>query len=90
VVSPRRIAKALAGFGAVAIVVLIAVTAWIVHSRSLAEGLEKVAELAPNSMLHAHNFHWTQMKGATRQWVLTASDASYGSDKKTVQRWQAG
>ncbi|MGH7815696.1 MAG: LPS export ABC transporter periplasmic protein LptC [Candidatus Binataceae bacterium] len=82
--SPRRIAKALAGFGAIAVVTLLAVTVWVVHSRSIAEGLEKIAAIAPDSLLHAHNFHWTQMKNGQRQWVLTARDASYGADKKSV------
>jgi len=82
--SPRRIAKALAVLGAVAILILIVVAVWVVHNRNNPDALEKMADLVPNSLLHAHNFHWTQMKAGQRQWVLTADDASYGSDKTTV------
>src|SRR5262249_20168570 len=40
--------------------------------------------LVPNALLHARNFHWTQMKGAEKEWVLTARDASYSKDKTSV------
>jgi LPS export ABC transporter protein LptC len=83
-VSPRRIAKALAGFGAVALAALVAVTVYVVHSRSGGPVAAKVAGLVPGSLLHAHNFHWTQMKAGELQWVLTASDASYAADKTSL------
>src|SRR5690242_10940099 len=38
----------------------------------------------PGSLLHAHNFHWTQMKAGELQWVLTARDASYAADKTSL------
>jgi lipopolysaccharide export system protein LptC len=79
--SPRRIAKLLAGVGAVALAVLLIVTVWIVHQRDAVEALEKVAGMVPGSLLHARNFRWTQMKAGERQWVLTASDASYSSTR---------
>src|SRR5437762_133139 len=82
--SPRRIARALAGFGIVALLVLLGVTVWVVRHREDAQALRKVAGLVPGALLHAHNFHWTQMKAGQRQWVLTAADASYAGDKSAV------
>ncbi len=82
--SPRRIAKALAAFGAVALATLIGVTVYVVRSRSSAPTVSRIAGLVPGTLLHAHNFHWTQMKGGERQWVLTAGDASYSDDKTSL------
>jgi lipopolysaccharide export system protein LptC len=82
--SPKRIAKALAGIGAVALIALLGVTIWVVQHRDSAQALRKVAGLVPGALLHAHNFHWTQMKAGERQWVLTARDASYAADKSTM------
>ncbi len=83
--SPRRIAKALAGFGIVALLILLGVTVWVVRHRQDAQAMQKVAGLVPGSLLHAHNFHWTQMKAGQRQWVLTADDASYSGDKSVLR-----
>ncbi|HLI80079.1 MAG TPA: LPS export ABC transporter periplasmic protein LptC [Candidatus Binataceae bacterium] len=82
--SPKRIAKALASFGAIALIALLGVTIYVVRHRDAAPSIATVAGLIPGSFLHVHNFHWTQMKGATQQWVLTASDANYSSDKTSV------
>ena len=82
--SPRRIARALAGFGIVALLVLLGVTVWVVRHREDVQAMQKVAGLVPGSLLHAHNFHWTEMKAGQRQWVLTAADASYSNDKSAV------
>src|SRR2546421_5250727 len=82
--SPRRIARALAGFRIVALLVLLGVTVWVVRHREDAQALRKVAGLVPGALLHAHNFHWTQMKAGERQWVLDASDASYSGDKSSL------
>jgi LPS export ABC transporter protein LptC len=82
--SPRRIAKALAGFGAIALIALLGVAIWVVHSRDTATAIRKVAGLVPGTLLHARNFHWTQMKAGERQWVLTAHDASYAADKSSM------
>jgi len=79
--SPRRIARALAGFGVVALLILLGVTIWVVRHRRDVQAIQKVAGLVPGSLLHAHNFHWTQMKAGQSQWVLTAADASYSGDK---------
>jgi LPS export ABC transporter protein LptC len=84
-VSPRRIAKALAGFGAIALAVLLVATVWIVRNRSATQVLQTVAGLVPGTLLHAHNFHWTQMKAGEREWVLTAGEASYSSDKASLK-----
>jgi LPS export ABC transporter protein LptC len=83
--SPRRIAKALAGFGAVALIVLLVATIWIVRHRSATQVLQTAAGLVPGTLLRAHNFHWTQMKGGERQWVLTAGEADYSADKTTLK-----
>ena len=83
--SPRRIAKALAGFGAVALIVLLVATVWIVRHRSATQVLQTAAGLVPGTLLRAHNFHWTQMKAGKRQWVLTAGEADYSADKTTLK-----
>jgi LPS export ABC transporter protein LptC len=82
--SPRRIAKALALFGSVTLVAILIVTVWVVKHRPSGHKLEVAAGLLPTSLLHAHNFHWTQMKGETNQWVLVAKDASYSKDNSSV------
>ncbi len=83
--SPKQIAKALAGFGAVALIVLLIATVWVVRHRSAAQVLETAAGLVPGTLLRAHNFHWTQMKAGERQWVLTAREANYLADKTTLK-----
>jgi LPS export ABC transporter protein LptC len=82
--SPRRIAKALALFGSVALVAIFLFTVWVVRHRTSEQKLVSAAGLLPSALLHAHNFHWTQMKGAESQWVLTAKDANYANDKSSV------
>jgi LPS export ABC transporter protein LptC len=82
--SPRRIAKVLAGFGAIALIGLLGVAIWVVHSRDTVTAIRKVAGLVPGTLLHARNFHWTQMKAGQRQWVLSARDASYAADKSSM------
>ncbi len=83
--SPRRIAKVLASFGAIALAVLLAVAVWVVRHRSATQVLQTVAGIVPGTLLHAHNFHWTQMKAGERQWVLTAGEASYSTDKASLK-----
>jgi LPS export ABC transporter protein LptC len=83
--SPRRIAKLLGAFGAVAVAAILAVTVFVVRHR--AASLKPSAELLgllPGTLLHAHNFHWTQMKGNQSQWVLKAKDANYSNDKTNL------
>jgi LPS export ABC transporter protein LptC len=83
--SPRQIAKALAGFGVVAVVVLLVATVWIVRHRSVGQVAQTAAGLVPGTLLRAHNFHWTQMKAGERQWVLTAGEADYSADKTNLK-----
>lgn len=83
--SPRQIAKALAGFGVVAVVVLLIATVWIVRHRSAGQVVQTAAGLVPGTLLRAHNFHWTQMKAGERQWVLTAGEADYSADKTSLK-----
>jgi LPS export ABC transporter protein LptC len=83
--SPRRLAKLLAGFGAVALVAVIIVTVVVVRSRSARQALGKAGlGVLPGALLRAHNFHWTQMKGGRSQWVLSAGEASYSNDKTSL------
>ena len=82
--SPKRIARALAAVGAVALCVIAIVTVRVVRGRSVRQAFENAAGLMPDSLLHAHNFHWTQMKGSQNQWVLKAKDASYAADKTSL------
>jgi LPS export ABC transporter protein LptC len=83
--SPRRIAKALAIFGCAALALILVVTVWVVRHRSATQALTRLAGVVPNTLLHARNFHWTQMKGDESQWVLQAKEASYLADKTSVQ-----
>jgi LPS export ABC transporter protein LptC len=83
--SPRQIAKTLAGVGTLALVILLAATVWIVRHRSATQVLQTAAGLVPGTLLRAHNFHWTQMKAGERQWVLTAGEADYSADKTTLK-----
>jgi len=81
---PKQIAKALAAFGAIALATLLGLTIYVVHSRPSVTAITKFAGLIPGSLQHVHNFHWTQMKAGAQQWVLTARDANYSSDKTSV------
>ena len=81
---PKQIAKAIALFGVVAIAALLGVTVYVVHNRAVVPTLMTVAGLIPGSLQHVHNFHWTQMKAGEQQWILTASDANYASDKSSM------
>ncbi len=83
--SPRKIAKALAGFGAIALIVLLVATVWIVRHRTSTQVLQTASGLVPGTLLRAHNFHWTQMKAGERQWVLTAGEADYSADKTILK-----
>jgi len=82
--SPKRIARALGIVGAVALGVIVIVTVRVVRHRRVKDALQMAAGLIPDSLLHAHNFHWTQMKGGHNQWVLKAKDASYANDKSSL------
>ena len=83
--SPKQIAKALAGFGVLAVAVLLIATVWIVRHRSAGQVVQTAAGLVPGTLLRAHNFHWTQMKAGERQWVLSAGEADYSADKTNLK-----
>lgn len=59
-------------------------TIYVVHHRPAMPLITTVAGLIPGSLLHAHNFHWTQMKAGEQQWVLSARDANYSNDKTSL------
>ena len=83
--SPRRIAKLLAWFGSIALAAILIVTIVVVRYRSARQKLSTAAlDVTPGTLLHAHNFHWTQMKGGQSQWVLKAGEASYSDDKTSL------
>lgn len=81
---PRRIARLLALFGTIALGVIVVVTIIVVRQRSALQKLRTVAAVLPGTLLHAHNFNWTQMRGDQSQWVLKANDASYSSDRTSI------
>lgn len=82
--SPRRIARLLALFGTISLMVIVVVTVVVVRRRSAQQKLQIVAAIMPGALLHAHNFNWTQMRGDQSQWVLKANDASYTNDKTSI------
>jgi len=82
--SPRRIARILAGAGAVTLVAIVIVTVWVVRHRKDVKALTNAAGLLPGAFLHARNFHLTQMRGDQSQWTLQAKDASYAADKTSM------
>ena len=81
--SPKRIARILAGFGIVALGAILVVTIGVVRRRSPHNVPVAIAVL-PGALLHARNFHWTQMKAGQKEWILTARDASYSNDKTSI------
>jgi LPS export ABC transporter protein LptC len=83
--SPKRIAKILAGFGIIALGAILVVTVGVVvRRRSPQSRPSQIVGLVPGALLHARNFHWTQMKGGEKEWVLTARDASYANDRTSI------
>ena len=82
--SPRLIARILGGAGVIALAVILMATVWVVHHRKDVKALTNAAGLVPGALLHARNFHWTQMRGDQSQWTLQAKDASYASDKTSM------
>lgn len=83
--SPRRIAKALAGAGAIALLAIVLAAVRIVWHRHSERLTRQALGLAPGALLHAHNFHWTQMKGGTKRWELAAREASYADDRTSLK-----
>jgi LPS export ABC transporter protein LptC len=83
--SPRQIAKGLAGVGIAALVVIVVAGGWIIKSRERERNLlAKTISVIPGSLLHARNFHWTQMKGDKEQWELVAKEANYSDDRTSL------
>jgi LPS export ABC transporter protein LptC len=83
--SPRKVARALAGVGLFALGAIVLVAVWVVRSRSRERFIKQAVHVLPGSLLHAQNFHWTQMKGEQKQWELRATDASYSEDKTSLK-----
>ncbi len=87
--SPRRLAKLLAGLGSVVLAAVLVVTVWVVRHRTGQQLIKEAASVIPGSLLSARNFHWTQMKGDQKQWELTARQASFSDDKKSLRLQEA-
>ncbi len=83
--SPRRLARLLAWLGSAVLAAVLIATVWVVRHRTGRELLKEAATVVPGSMLSARNFHWTQMKSGRKQWELTAQQASFSDDKKSVR-----
>lgn len=81
---PRRLARLLAFVGTIALGVIVVVTVVVVRQRSALQRLRTLAAVVPGTLLHAHNFNWTQMRGDQSQWVLKANDASYSTDRTSI------
>jgi LPS export ABC transporter protein LptC len=83
--SPRQIAKVLGSFGAIALTAIVVVAVVVVRYRAARQNSAQPEPGMPSgTLLHAHNFHWTQMKGGASQWVLKAHDASYADDRQSL------
>ncbi|MBF6569469.1 MAG: LPS export ABC transporter periplasmic protein LptC [Candidatus Binataceae bacterium] len=84
--SPKRIARILAGFGILALGAILIITIGVVRRRSPEHRptTTQILGLVPGTLLHARNFHWTQMKGGQKEWILTARDARYSDDRTSV------
>src|SRR5260370_16285834 len=83
--SPRRLAKLLAWFGSIALAAILIVAIIVVRYRSAREKLTAAAlDVTPGTLLHAHNFHWTQIKDGQSHWVLMAVEAINSHDITTL------
>lgn len=83
--SPRRIAKTLAAIGVAALTIIVVSAGWIIKSRERERArLSHSISVDPGSLLHARNFHWTQMKGDKEQWQLVASEANYAENRTSL------
>jgi LPS export ABC transporter protein LptC len=83
--TPRRIAKLLAWLGSAVLATILIGTVWVVRHRVSGRLLQEAASVVPGSLLSARNFHWTQMKGDSKQWELSAGEASFAEDKKSLR-----
>jgi LPS export ABC transporter protein LptC len=83
--SPRRLAKLLAWFGSGVLGAVLIVSIWVVRHRTGEQLIKEAASVVPGSVLSARNFHWTQMKGAQKQWELVAERANFSDDRKSLR-----
>ena len=83
--SPRRIAKVLVTAGILCLTMIMVSAVWLIKSRERQrKALQRSVSVEPGSLLHARNFHWTQMKGDKEQWELAAGEASYGESRSSL------
>lgn len=83
--TPRRIAKLLGWLGSAVLATILVGTVWVVRHRVSGQMLKEAASVIPGSLLSARHFHWTQMKGDRKQWELSAGEASFADDKKSLR-----
>jgi LPS export ABC transporter protein LptC len=83
-IGPRHVARILAGFGILVLVVIVGSAVWVARRHSSGNGLRQAAGIVPGVLLHARNFHWTQMKGERQQWTLNAAEAGYTQDQTSL------
>ncbi len=83
--SPRRVAAALAAVGAATLLAIAWFSVRAVIHRDRGGALKRALDLVPGALLHARNFHWTQMKGEHKLWELNAAEASYSNDKTSLE-----
>jgi LPS export ABC transporter protein LptC len=83
--TPRRIAKLLGWLGSAVLATILIGTVWVVRHRVNGQLLKEAASVIPGSLLSARNFHWTQLKGDREQWELSAGEASFADDKKSLR-----
>jgi LPS export ABC transporter protein LptC len=83
--SPRRVAAALAAVGAATLLMIALFSVRAVIHRDRGRALRRALDLVPGTLLHARNFHWTQMKGDRKLWELNAGEASYSNDKTSLK-----
>lgn len=77
-------AAALAAVGAATLLAIAFFSVRAVIHRDRSRTLERALNLVPGALLHARNFHWTQMKGDHKLWELNAGEASYSDDKTSL------
>jgi len=71
--------------GIAALVVIVVAAIVIIKGRERERQLlAHSISVEPGSLLHARNFHWTQMKGDKEQWELVAKEASYSDDRTSL------
>jgi lipopolysaccharide export system protein LptC len=78
------VARVLALAGVAALLVVAVMTTLVVRERSSEPKPQDVAGVVPDAFLRAEKFEWTQVKAGEPQWTLSARDATYAGDRRSV------